>query len=152
MIRVIRLGAGDEALAERAINTLKSETPADVIARLGKEYLGKFLSCGHNYFLVALAGDRPAGFALGYRLMRADRDQDMMLLYEIVVDEGNRNQGVGTLLINELKTFCRENKIMKMWVLTNKSNVAATALYKKTGGAEDKSGDELTFTYFPDFE
>ncbi|UCD19678.1 MAG: GNAT family N-acetyltransferase [candidate division WOR-3 bacterium] len=152
MVRVIRLGAGDEALAERVVRTLKSETPADVLARLGKEQLGKFLSYGHNYFLVALADDRPAGFALGYQLMRVDRDQDMMLLYEIVVDERNRDQGVGTFLINELKAICRENRIMKMWVLTNKSNVAATALYKKTGGAEDKSGDEVTFTYFPDFE
>jgi ribosomal protein S18 acetylase RimI-like enzyme len=142
----------DVALAQLAIGKLKNEIPADVLARLDEEYLGKFLSCGRNYFLVALAGGQPEGFALGYRLMRVDRAQDMMLLYEIVVDEKNRNQGVGTLLINELKKICRGHKIMKMWVLTNKSNLAATLLYRKTGGAEDKSGDEVTFTYFPDFE
>jgi ribosomal protein S18 acetylase RimI-like enzyme len=152
MISVRRLGVGDEVLAQLAIGKLKRETPADVLARLDKQYLGKFLSCGHNYFLVALVDGQPEGFALGYRLMRVDRAQDMMLLYEIVVDEKNRNRGVGTLLVDELKKICHERRIMKMWVLTNKSNLAAALLYKKTGGAEDKSGDEVTFTYFPDFE
>jgi ribosomal protein S18 acetylase RimI-like enzyme len=152
MIKVRRLSVGDEALAQLTIGKLKNETPANILTRLNTEYLSEFLSNERNYLLVALTGNQPVGFVLGYRLMRVDRAQEMMLLYEIGVVERNRNHGVGTLLINELKKICREHKIMKMWALTNKSNLAATVLYRRTGAVEDESGDEVTFTYFPEFE
>lgn len=143
---------GDEALAQLTIGKLKNALSANVLTRPNTEYLSEFLSNERNYLLVALIDDQPVGFVLGYRLMRADRAQDMMLLYEIEVVESSRNQGVGTLLVNELKKICREHRIMKMWVLTNKSNLGATVLYRRTGAVEDESGDEVTFTYFPDFE
>jgi len=149
---VRRLNVSDEALAYVALKKLKNEIPPDVRAMLNTEYLHKFLSCERNYFLTALIDEQPVGFILAYCMMRVDRAQDMMLLYEIGVDEKNKKQAVGTSLIKELKRICRENKIMKMWVLTNKSNQAATRLYQRTGGIEDDSGDEVSFTYLPDFE
>ncbi len=151
MITIKRLKVGDEAVAKDAIQNLKSETSVDVLAKLDTEYLREFLSCERNYFLVAFMDEQPLGFVLAYRLMRVDRDQDMMLFYEIVVREENRNKGVGALLISELKKICRANNILKMWVLTNESNLAAMALYERTGGIKDESGDEVSFTYFPDF-
>ena len=149
---VKRMSVGDEAIAKLAIQKLKNEAPMHLRVRLDTEYLREFLSCERNYFLVTLIGEQPVGFILAYRLMRVDRDQDMMLFYEIVVDVKNRNHGVGKLLIKELKNICREEKIMKMWVLTNRSNLAAVGLYKETGGIEDESGDEVSFTYLPDYE
>jgi GNAT superfamily N-acetyltransferase len=151
-MKVKRLRVGDEEIARVAIQNLKDETPMDVRARLDTGYLREFLSCERNYFLAALLGGQPVGLILAYRLMRVDRDQDMMLFYEIVVDKNNRKQGIGALLIDELKRICREEKIMKMWVLTNRWNLAAMELYKRTGGIESTSTDEVSFTYFPDFE
>ncbi len=147
-----RLNAGDEVLVQLAVRKLKKETSEEVREILTTEYLNKFLSCAGNYFIAALADGQPVGFALGYRLMRVDQAQDMMLFYEIVVDDEHKKKGVGKCLIDELKKICREKKIMKMWVLTNKSNRAAMGLYRKTGGIEDESGDEVSFTYYPDFE
>ncbi len=146
------MSIGDEVIAKLAIQKLKNETPMHLRVNLDTEYLREFLSCERNYFLVALIGEQPAGFVLAYRLMRVDRAQDMMLFYEIVVDVKHRNLGVGKLLIEELKKICREEKVMKMWVLTNRSNLAAVGLYKGTGGIEAASGDELSFTYLPDYE
>lgn len=149
---VKRLYAEDAEFAKTIIQKLKVETPAELRVNLSTDYLREFLSCERNYVLAALIDEQPVGFILAYRLMRVDRDQDMMLFYEIVVDEKCRNQGVGTLLINELKRICRDEKILKMWVLTNRSNPAAMALYRQTGGIEDTNGDGVTFTYFPDFK
>jgi ribosomal protein S18 acetylase RimI-like enzyme len=149
---VRRLGIGDESLARQAITMLKTETPLDVRESLKVEYLEHFLRLDENYLLVALVGEEPVGFVLAYRLMRVDRKQDMMLFYEVVVDEKHRHQGVGRDLILELKQICREERIMKMWVSTNKSNTAAVALYESTGGIEEGYGDELTFTYLPPYE
>jgi ribosomal protein S18 acetylase RimI-like enzyme len=149
---VKRLGVGDESLARQAINTLKTETPLDVRENLDVEYLEDFLRCDNNYLLVALVEEEPVGFILAYRLMRVDREQDMMLFYEVVVDEKHRHQGVGRELILKLKQICRVESIMKMWVSTNKSNTSAVALYKSTGGIEDRHGDELSFTYLPPYE
>lgn len=149
---VKRLTVSEAAIAKAAIEKLKCETPAQVREDLNTHYLREFLSCERNYFLAALIDGQPVGFILAYRLMRVDQSQDMMLFYEIVVDEKERNRGVGTLLISELKEICRHEKIMKMWVNTNRSNLAAMALYRQTGGIEDACGDEATFTYFPDFE
>lgn len=148
-MKVRRLRVGDEAIAKIAIQKLKDETPREVRENLDTDYLREFLSSERNYLVTALSEGQPVGLVLAYRLMRVDRDQDMMLFYEIVVDEENREHGIGSLLINELKKICKEEGIMKMWVLTNRSNVAAVELYKKTGGIESASSDEVSFTYFP---
>jgi ribosomal protein S18 acetylase RimI-like enzyme len=76
----------------------------------------------------------------------------MMLFYEIVVDEEYRERGVGKELIRSLKQICRDNRIMKMWVSTNRSNRAAMELYGSTGGVESADGDEVSFTYLPPYE
>jgi ribosomal protein S18 acetylase RimI-like enzyme len=147
-----RLGIGDEILARQAINRLKAETPLDVKNYLGLKYLEHFLRYDNNYLLVATIDEEPVGFVLAYRLMRVDREQDMMLFYEVVVNEKFRHQGVGRELILRLKQICHENRIMKMWVSTNKSNTAAVALYRSTGAIEEGDGDELSFTYRPPYE
>ena len=149
---VKRLGVGDELLARQAISLLKTETPRDIVDGLDVEYLRHFLKCDNNYMIVAVIDEVPVGFVLAYRLMRVDRKQDMMLFYEVVVDEQYRHRGLGRELICQLKQICRENKIMKMWVSTNRSNRAAVELYRSTGAIECKNGDEISFTYLQPYE
>jgi len=151
-MQIKRLGVEDQIIAWRTINKLKIEMPAGIRAELKAVYLGRFLRRDENYFLTALVDGEPVGFALAYQLMRVDRKQDMMFFYEIVVDREYRKQGVGKALIQYLKNICRENKIVKMWVLTNKYNTAAVELYSSTGGIENAEGDEVSFTYFPPFD
>ena len=149
---VKRLNCGDAILARHAVNRLKTETPLDIKDKLAVGYLEHLLSCDRNYLLVAIIDEDPVGFVLAYRLMRVDRKQDMMLFYEVVVDEQHRQQGVASVLISHLKQIGRENRIMKMWVSTNKCNTAAIELYRSTGGIENRAGDELSFTYLPPYE
>jgi hypothetical protein len=50
-------------------------------------------------------------------------------------------------LVRELKSICRAHDVMKMWVPTGRSNIAATRLYASTGAVPLPSGDEVTYAY-----
>jgi aminoglycoside 3-N-acetyltransferase I len=70
------------------------------------DYLVEFLSRPDNVLIVANDGGVPVGFLLAYPLDRADRDQQMMFLYEVGVAEPYRRRGIGTQMITELKAIC----------------------------------------------
>jgi ribosomal protein S18 acetylase RimI-like enzyme len=97
--------------------------------------------------LVAVEADAPVGYVVAYLLDRVDRAQRMMFFYEIGVAESHRRRGIGTKLVRELKCICRANDVMKMWVPTGRSNVAAARLYASTGAVPLASGDEVTYVY-----
>ena len=126
------LKPGDEIIAKNAIISLKSYLYSDAKNKLTTDYLKIFLQESRNYFIVALIENEPVGFILAYRLMRIDREQDMMFFYEIEVNVNHRRKGIGRELIKYLKNICKNENIMKMWVETNKSNIAAMNLYKST--------------------
>ena len=71
----------------------------------------------------------------------------MMFFYEIEVLEEYRNQSVGKALIEELKKMCERKNILKMFVLTNESNLAAMKLYESAGGERRQEG-EVQFEWF----
>lgn len=110
-------------------------------------YFLRFLSRQENILIAATEHGIPVGYIVAYLLDRVDRDQKMMFLYEIGVAESHRRRGIGKQLITELKSICREADVMKMWVPTGRSNVAATRLYTSTGAVPLPSGDEVTFAY-----
>ena len=146
---VKRLEVGDEALARDAIVTLKI-VDSNLRDDLTSAYLRSFLARPENYLIVATEDGESIGYVVAYLLDRVDRDRHMMLLYEISVEESHHRRGVGSAMINLLKTFCRQRGVMKMWVYTNKSNAAAMRLYESTGAVADESGDEIGFEYWPE--
>ena len=148
-MNVRRLEVGDAALACETIATLKI-TDNNLLPNLSKDYLRRFLARPENYLIVATEDYKPIGYLVAYLLDRADRDQAMMFFYEISVAESHHRLGVGTAMIKLLKKICRRQNVMKMWVHTNKSNLAAVGLYQSTGGEADASGDEITFLYAPE--
>ena len=125
-MEVRRLNSGDEARARDAIATLKI-TDNKLRRDLTADYLSHFLSRPENYLIIATDCDLPIGYLVAYLLERVDRDQTMMFLYEICVAESHQRLGVGTAMIQLLKSHCRQQRVMKMWVHTNKSNAAAVA-------------------------
>jgi GNAT superfamily N-acetyltransferase len=148
-MEIRRLRVDDAAVGRESIATLKI-ADSDLRLNLSTDYLYRFLSRRENYLILATDEDRPIGYLVAYLLDRVDRDQPMMLLYEISVAESHQRHGAGAAMINLLKQFCRDQNVMKMWVPTNKSNLAAMRLYESTGGRADVKGDEITFVYLPD--
>ena len=145
-MQIKRLQSSDAATAFNVIGTLKI-TDDKLRRDLNLDYLRHFLSKPENYLIVALDDDQPVGYLVAYLLDRIDRKQAMMFFYEISVAETHHRRGVGAAMINLLRVCCREQGVMKMWVHTNKSNLAAMGLYQSTGGEADPSGDEVTFLY-----
>ena len=139
-----RLGAHESDLAVETLRLLKAPdgypTPAP-------EYLKRFLFRPDNVLVVATIDGVPVGFLLAYLLDRADRDQQMMFLYEIGVAESHRRRGIGTRMITELRAICWAQNVMKMWVPTGRSHVAATRRYASTLATPLPNGDEVTYAY-----
>jgi ribosomal protein S18 acetylase RimI-like enzyme len=113
------------------------------------DYMREFLGDDKNILIVGVENRSPVGFALAYLLDRVDRNQTMILFYEIVVSDSHRGLGLGTKMVSELKRIAHDLNVMEIWVLTNKSNTAAVGLYESTG-AKRASDDDLMFVYGAD--
>jgi GNAT superfamily N-acetyltransferase len=118
-MEIRRLGPGDEevvaALATRTAHT-------------------ELLHDERTYFLVAFEGEEPVGFVLAHDLPRRHDPPTKLLVYEVDVQEGHRGRGVGTALMQELARLARARGITHGWVLTDRDNEAAMALYESVGG------------------
>jgi len=121
------LRPGDEPLAVRAIRQIKR-------AETNEAHMNRFLARAENLLLVAVAEDRPVGFALAYQLDRVDESPPMVFFYELEVLPSHRRKGVGRALIDRLKGLCRQRGAGKMFVLTDRRNDAACRLYSAAGG------------------
>jgi ribosomal protein S18 acetylase RimI-like enzyme len=145
-LHVRRLGPEDCAVGVDAIARIKTPDgyPAPSIA-----WMTTFLSRPGNVLIVATEDGVPIGFVVAYLLDRVDREQQMMFFYEIGVEAAHRRRGIGRQMIDVLKAVCRASDVMKMWVPTGRSNVAATRLYASSGGVPTPDGDEVTYTWLP---
>jgi GNAT superfamily N-acetyltransferase len=87
-------------------------------------------------WVAAVAFDpEPVGLGYGHvlRLLRGDS----LMLYSMDVAEAHRRRGCGSAIVEALKAFCVERKLFEMFVLTERSNLAAMRLYASTGGRDD---------------
>ena len=108
----------------------------------------KFLKDSNNALFVAFLENQAVGFLTANRLQRFDKRGAEVLLYEIGVREDARQKGIGKALINEVKLWAKESGADEVWVLTNRSNTAAVALYQSVGGeTESPNSDEVMFNF-----
>lgn len=138
-VKVIRLGPEDGRLAEVAVRTFKGSSRP-------RRDLEVFLENRANYLLVAEADGCLAGFLLAYRLERADRGEDQMFVYEIEVAPAWRRRGIGASLMRRITETAREEGMFEAFILTDRANDAARALYRSTG-AEAENEDSMLFTW-----
>ena len=76
-------------------------------------------------------------------LLHPDKIRPEAFSYELGVDPEFRRMGVATELVNELSRVCRARGCGEMFVLTDESNEAAMATYRKAGAARDP--DQVMF-------
>ena len=108
----------------------------------------KFLKDPNNALFVAFIENKALGFLTANRLQRFDKRGAEVLLYEIGVHDDFRQRGIGKALIGAAKHWAKEAGADEAWVLTNRSNMAAIALYQSTGGTtESETPDEVMFVF-----
>jgi ribosomal protein S18 acetylase RimI-like enzyme len=139
-IVVRRLTHVDSTLASRLNPLLDDGTEWD----MGQG--GAFLRDPDNLLLAAFQGGEACGFLTAHRLQRFDERRAEVLLYEIGVHEDFCNRSVGKALIAATKQWATEVGADELWVLTNRSNEPAMALYRSAGGVEDSAFDITMFT------
>ena len=106
----------------------------------------KFLENLDNALFLAFQGKEAVGFIIAHRLQRFDKRQAGILLYKVNVNENFRRQGIGKALVEAVKNWGRETGADEVWVLTNKANIPANALYKSTNGTA-KNSDDIMYTF-----
>ena len=143
---IIRLSAGDEQTVRYLHRTLKT-TPTPASEPPSPDSVNEILLREDIYLLIAGTLEEPIGFLLAYRIPRIDRDCKMICLYELEVNQQHRRKGVGTSLVREMKTICRESDIMKMWVTTEADNRAAAALFTAAGFNHKEGAVSLEFSW-----
>ncbi|HEV2890831.1 MAG TPA: GNAT family N-acetyltransferase [Frankiaceae bacterium] len=106
-----------------------------------------FLADVRNVAYAAYEGDVAVGYARAVLLTRPDDVRPQVFLYDIGVDEAARRRGHGGALVRALLEECRRVGASEMFVLTNRSNAAAMALYSSTGATSDAGDDEVSLVW-----
>ncbi len=68
-------------------------------------------------------------------------------MYDMEVAGSRRRNGIGKAFIGRLGEEVRDRDVMKMWVITERSNTAAVHLYESTGGVAQAHDDTVIFEY-----
>jgi len=74
-----------------------------------------------------------AGFAYAYELQRLDGNS-MLFLYSIDVAPEYRRRGIATALLLHLRQAAGQGRMKKLFAIADRSNEAAVAFYRATGG------------------
>lgn len=147
IVKTFRCSLEDIEYALEAVRVVKHEEDNNPIELATKQVMVKFLSNKQNYFLVSVKDNIVVGFAVAYELQQVYQDERELFFFEIGVLKDYKRQGVGVALIELLKQICIENKYVEMYVPTNRSNLPAMGMYKKAGGIESDSMDDVSFTW-----
>lgn len=136
-VRILRADVSEALLARQAIGEVHRR-------RLDSDKaVADFLANESCYLLIAATGDEVVGSLNGYALTHPHRRQLQFLLYDIDVKESWRQRGIGSSLINAFVAEARKKGAFEVWVLTNQSNEAAMAMYRKCGFTRSNSDDAM---------
>ena len=139
-----QLTAADITEAQQLIHNWQIEDGITDTDIPDAEYLAVLLSSDSFHAIVAMDGDLIIGGLTAYELPMFPKAIKEMFLYEISVDERYRQQGIATMLIDQLKSICAAKNIKIIFVGTETTNLPAKKLYKASGGSEE---DIAWFTY-----
>lgn len=98
------------------------------------------------YGAYTASGD-PAGYVRAVVLTRPDDVRPQVFLYDVEVRATARREGHGRALVSALLADCARLGASEMFVLTNRSNAAAMALYASTGAVSDAGDDEVSLVW-----
>lgn len=105
-----------------------------------------FVANPDNLLLLATTPDLICGIVIAHRLQRLDALRAEVLLYSIDVHEAMQRQGIGRALVDATTAWAQELGADNTWVLTERSNHVAMALYRAAGGTDDIP-DVAMFTF-----
>lgn len=127
-IEIRLLGPGDESVLASVADEVFDHPIDPALAR-------EFLSDPRHHIVVALEGDLVVGMATGMHHIHPDKPVELWV-NEIGVAETHRRQGIATRLMQVLFAHGRSLGAKTAWLGTERSNIAAMALYAGLGARE----------------
>jgi aminoglycoside 6'-N-acetyltransferase I len=136
------LGAGDE-------NILTNVAPEVFDNPIDPQLTREFLEDPRHHIAVAIDDGRVVGFASGVHYVHPDKKPELWI-NEVSIAPTHRRCGLGKAVLNALFEVARAHNCIAAWVLTDRTNIAAMALYSSVGGkegADDTSPSDATLGY-----
>ena len=99
-----------------------------------------------NWIFASIEDNRIIGFAYGYELNRLNNIGNMLYIHEVGVLPEYQRQGIGKQILNSIKVLCKLSGICRFFLFTEKSNIAACALYNSVGG-EPAHDDDISYFF-----
>jgi aminoglycoside 6'-N-acetyltransferase I len=111
-----------------------SNVAADVFDNpLDPELIREFLNDPRHHLAVAVDGGVVVGFASAVRYVHPDKPPELWI-NEVGVAPSHWRRGLGKSLLRALFELGRTQGCKAAWVLTERTNTAAIALYTSAGG------------------
>jgi aminoglycoside 3-N-acetyltransferase I len=140
MTEILQLGAQDLSLM-RDLNTLFADVFEDranyTDAPPADDYLARQLERSNLIVLVAMVGQELIGGLVAYELPKLEQERSEIYIYDLVVIESRRRQGVATALIVCLQDIAKKRAAWVVYVQADYGDEPAIALYTKLGVRED---------------
>jgi aminoglycoside 6'-N-acetyltransferase I len=117
---------------ERVLRNVAAEVFDNAIdAELTRE----FLEDPRHHIAVAIDDGLVVGFASGVHYIHPDKPAELWI-NEVAMAPTHRRRGLGKAVLKALLEVGRVHGCKVAWVLTDRNNVAAMALYAAVGGTE----------------
>jgi ribosomal protein S18 acetylase RimI-like enzyme len=139
-VRILR--RGDENILTRvAAGVFDNPIDPDLAA--------EFLADPRHHLAVAIDDGLVVGFASGVHYVHPDKPPQLWI-NEVAVAATHRRRGLGKAVLAALFEVGRAHRCRVAWVLTDRTNAAAMALYASLGGtegADDEGPPDSTLGY-----
>ncbi len=122
------LGPEDEAVLAHVADDVFDNPVLPELAR-------EFLRDPRHHIAVALVDGQVVGFASGVHYVHPDKPAQLWV-NEVGVSPDHQGRGIGRAVLQRLLAAGRDHRCEVAWVLTDRSNAAARALYGALGGRE----------------
>ena len=129
-IKVLR--SGDEAVL--------MNVAAEVFDNpVGPDLTREFLADPRHHIAVAVDDGLVVGFASAVHYIHPDKPPELWI-NEVGIAPSHHRRGLGRRVVDALLGVGRAHHCRSAWVLTDRANTAALALYRSAGGVEGEGG------------
>jgi ribosomal protein S18 acetylase RimI-like enzyme len=140
VISVRMLGPGDDDALAHVADDVFDNAVDPALAR-------QFLGDPRHHIAVATDDGVVVGFASGVHYLHPDKPAELFV-NEVGVAPSHQRRGLGRAALDALLAHGRSLGCVTAWVLTDRDNAAARALYSRLGGVEGDEGMGESLTGF----
>ena len=139
MFKVRLIGPEDLDLLDRVAENVFDNPIVESSAR-------EFLGDARHRLVVALDENTVVGFVSAVIYVHPDKPAPELWINEIGVAPSHQRQGIGKALMQAILEEAKRSGCSEAWVLTDRTNLPAMAMYTRAGG-EEAVPDQTMFTF-----